>query len=91
MLCRQGADPVNSRMNNATPRAAVIGGGPAGLMAAEVLSRAGVAATDQGMVPRAQAAHRLMPVANALKKIPGVDEESHNHGHTANSSEERDK
>jgi uncharacterized membrane protein len=52
---------------------------------------AGVAATDQGMVPRAQAAHRLMPVANALKKIPGVDEESHNHGHTANSSEERDK
>jgi len=52
---------------------------------------AGVAAADQGMVPRAQAAQRLMPAANALKKIPGFKEESHEHGQTVRSSGKMEK
>jgi predicted flavoprotein YhiN len=38
-------------MNDATSRAAVIGGGPAGLMAAEVLSRGGVTTTVYDRMP----------------------------------------
>ena len=49
---------------------------------------AGVAATDQGMVSPEQAAHRLQPVARALRQIPGFRETHHA---LAGESEEIDK
>jgi uncharacterized membrane protein len=49
---------------------------------------AGVAATGQGMVPPADAAHRLQPAADLLRKIPGFAEEP---GRTAGESSERDR